>query len=245
MTQNIIEVKDLWVSYPEYTEKPLKKLFNLHKKEDRFWALKGLNFEVKKGEVLGIIGRNGSGKSTLLKLLSGLISPDKGNFNIYNDQHPVLLSLGAGFQPELPGIENIYLNGLLLGHTKKSIEEKIDDIIEFSELGNFINKPVRTYSAGMKSRLAFATAISLDPEILLIDEVLGVGDAAFQQKCRQAITEKIKQDRTVILVTHSSNLVKSICDRVVWIHLGEQKAAGETGPIIEEYDAFMKSSASK
>ena len=169
-----------------------------------------------------------------------MISPDKGEFNIYEDEHPVLLSLGAGFQPELPGIDNIYLNGLLLGHNKKAIDEKVEDIIEFSELGDFIYKPVRTYSAGMKSRLAFATAISLDPEILLIDEVLGVGDTAFQQKCRNAIMEKIKQDRTVILVTHSSNLVRSICDRVVWIHLGEQKAVGETGPIVTEYDQFMK-----
>jgi ABC-type polysaccharide/polyol phosphate transport system ATPase subunit len=240
LSENIIEVKDLWVSYPEHTEKPLKKLISVHKKEDRFWALKGLNFEVKKGEVLGIIGRNGSGKSTLLKLLSGLISPDKGEFSIMDEEHPVLLSLGAGFQPELPGIENIYLNGLLLGHKKKTIDEKIDDIIEFSELGDFIYKPVRTYSAGMKSRLAFATAISLDPEILLIDEVLGVGDTAFQMKCREAIMEKIKQERTVILVTHSSNLVRAICDRVVWIHLGEQKAVGETGPIVKEYDEFMK-----
>jgi ABC-type polysaccharide/polyol phosphate transport system ATPase subunit len=240
LSENIIEVKDLWVSYPEHTEKPLKKLISVHKKEDRFWALKGLNFEVKKGEVLGVIGRNGSGKSTLLKLLSGLISPDKGEFSIMDEEHPVLLSLGAGFQPELPGIENIYLNGLLLGHKKKTIDEKIDDIIEFSELGDFIYKPVRTYSAGMKSRLAFATAISLDPEILLIDEVLGVGDTAFQMKCREAIMEKIKQERTVILVTHSSNLVRAICDRVVWIHLGEQKAVGETGPIVKEYDEFMK-----
>ncbi|MFY0761517.1 ABC transporter ATP-binding protein [Metabacillus dongyingensis] len=240
MSENIIEVKDLWVSYPEHTEKPFKKLISVHKKEDRFWALKGLNFEVKKGEVLGVIGRNGSGKSTLLKLLSGLISPDKGEFSIMDEEHPVLLSLGAGFQPELPGIENIYLNGLLLGHKKKTIDEKIDDIIEFSELGDFIYKPVRTYSAGMKSRLAFATAISLDPEILLIDEVLGVGDTAFQMKCREAIMEKIKQERTVILVTHSSNLVRAICDRVVWIHLGEQKAVGETAPIVKEYDEFMK-----
>lgn len=239
MTESIIKLDDIWVSYPEYTDKPLKKLFNLNKEKDRFWALKGIDFEVKKGEVLGIIGRNGSGKSTLLKLLSGLISPDKGNFELNGDR-PVLLSLGAGFQPELPGIENIYLNGMLLGHTKKAIDEKVDQIIEFSELGDFINKPVRTYSSGMRSRLAFSTAISLDPDILLVDEVLGVGDSAFQRKCREAITEKIKQERTVILVTHSANLVKSICDRVVWIHLGEQKAVGDTVPIVDEYEAFMR-----
>lgn len=237
MGEAVMKLKDIWVSYPENQEKPLKNLFK--RKKDVFWALKGINFEIKKGEVLGVIGRNGSGKSTLLQLLSGLIAPDKGEF-INHGEQPVLLSLGAGFQPELPGIENIYLNGLLLGNTKKEIDEKLDEIIEFSELGDFVYKPVRTYSSGMKSRLAFATAISLDPEILLIDEVLGVGDSAFQRKCREAITEKIKQNRTVILVTHSSGLVKSLCDRVVWIHLGEQKAVGDTKKIVDEYEAFMK-----
>lgn len=237
MGEAVMKLKDIWVSYPENQEKPLKNLFK--RKKDVFWALKGINFEIKKGEVLGVIGRNGSGKSTLLQLLSGLIAPDKGEF-INHGEQPVLLSLGAGFQPELPGIENIYLNGLLLGNTKKEIDEKLDEIIEFSELGDFVYKPVRTYSSGMKSRLAFATAISLDPEILLIDEVLGVGDSAFQRKCREAITEKIKQNRTVILVTHSSGLVKSLCDRVVWIHLGEQKAVGDTKKIVDEYETFMK-----
>ncbi|PMC36595.1 ABC transporter [Bacillus sp. UMB0899] len=238
MSESIIELNDIWISYPEETKQPIKKLFHRHR--DRFWAIKGVNFEVKKGEVLGIIGRNGSGKSTLLKLLSGLISPDKGDFHLNNNERPVLLSLGAGFQPELSGIENIYLNALLLGHKKKDVDKSLDEIIEFSELGDFIYKPVRTYSSGMRSRLAFSTAISLDPEILLIDEVLGVGDAAFQKKCREAITQKINENRTVILVTHSSSLVKSICDRVVWIHLGEQKAVGEASEIVPQYDAFMK-----
>lgn len=238
MTESIIQLKDIWVSYPEETNQPLKKL--LKRNKNKFWALKGIDFDIKKGEVLGIVGRNGSGKSTLLKLLSGLISPDKGSYEIVGNERPVLLSLGAGFQPELPGLENIYLNGLLLGHTKKIIDQKIDEIIEFSELGDFIYKPVRTYSSGMRSRLAFSTAISLDPEILLVDEVLGVGDAAFQRKCRDAITEKIKEDRTVILVTHSSSLVRSICDRVVWIHLGEQKAVGDTKEIVDQYDSYMR-----
>ncbi|PLR67953.1 ABC transporter ATP-binding protein [Bacillus sp. UMB0893] len=238
MSESIIKLNDIWVSYPEETNQPIKKLF--HKNRPRFWALKGIDFEIKKGEVLGIVGRNGSGKSTLLKLLSGLISPDKGSFSMKEKERPVLLSLGAGFQPELSGLENIYLNGLLLGHTKKTVDEKLEEIIEFSELGDFVNKPVRTYSSGMRSRLAFSTAISLDPEILLIDEVLGVGDAAFQRKCREAITQKIKEDRTVILVTHSSGLVRSICDRVVWIHLGEQKAVGDTKEIVDQYDSFMR-----
>jgi ABC-type polysaccharide/polyol phosphate transport system ATPase subunit len=239
LKNNVISLKDIWISYPEFTTNPFKKLLKIHSENNRFWALKGINFDVKQGEVLGIIGRNGSGKSTLLKLLSGLISPDQGEYNLTGHK-PVLLSLGAGFQPELPGIENIYLNGLLLGHTKKKIDSKVDEIIEFSELGDFIYKPVRTYSSGMRSRLAFSTAISLDPEILLIDEVLGVGDAAFQQKCRAAITEKIKQNRTVILVTHSATMVRQLCDRVVWIHLGEQKASGATQPIVDQYMEFMK-----
>ncbi|WP_347548770.1 ABC transporter ATP-binding protein [Pseudalkalibacillus hwajinpoensis] len=238
MKKDIIELNDIWVSYPEDSENPFKRLISKDKKQ--FWALKGLDFTVKKGEVLGIIGRNGSGKSTLLKLMSGLIEPDKGNYHV-EGKRPMLLSLGAGFQPELSGIENIYLNALLLGNRKKKIDDNLEAIIEFSELDDFIYKPVRTYSSGMKARLAFSTAIMLDPEILLIDEVLGVGDSAFQKKCKEAILEKIKQDRTVILVTHSSNLVKQICDRVVWIHRGEQKAVGETKGIVEEYDAFMKS----
>ena len=237
MKKDIIELKDIWVSYPEHSANPLKQLLSKDKKQ--FWALKGLDFTVKKGEVLGIIGRNGSGKSTLLKLMSGLIEPDQGSYQV-EGKRPMLLSLGAGFQPELSGIENIYLNALLLGNRKKKIDDNLEAIIEFSELDDFIYKPVRTYSSGMKARLAFSTAIMLDPEILLIDEVLGVGDSAFQKKCKDAILEKIQQDRTVILVTHSSGLVKQICDRVVWIHRGEQKAVGDTKEIVEQYDEFMK-----
>ncbi|MED1603610.1 ABC transporter ATP-binding protein [Alkalihalophilus marmarensis] len=236
MTRSVIELNDIWVSYPENSDKPIKNLFKKNKKE--FWALKGINFDVKEGEVLGVIGRNGSGKSTLLKLLSGILLPDKGEYQVHGS-NPVLLSLGAGFQPELPGIENIYISGLLLGKTKKEIDEIIDDIIEFSELGDFIYKPVRTYSAGMKSRLAFSTAITLDPEILLIDEVLGVGDSAFQRKCREVIEEKIKAKRTVILVTHSANTVKKMCDRVVWIHLGEQFEVGDADEVVDKYEEFM------
>ncbi|MBF0705624.1 MULTISPECIES: ABC transporter ATP-binding protein [Bacillaceae] len=237
MKKDIIELKDIWVSYPEHSDNPLKQLLSKEKKQ--FWALKGLDFTVKKGEVLGIIGRNGSGKSTLLKLMSGLIEPDQGAYHV-EGKRPMLLSLGAGFQPELSGIENIYLNALLLGNRKKKIDDNLEAIIEFSELDDFIYKPVRTYSSGMRARLAFSTAIMLDPEILLIDEVLGVGDSAFQKKCKDAILEKIQQDRTVILVTHSSGLVKQICDRVVWIHRGEQKAVGDTKEIVEQYDEFMK-----
>ena len=236
MSDSIIELKDIWISYPE-EKNGIKNLFK--KAPEPFWALKGINFEVKKGEVLGIIGRNGSGKSTLLRMLTGIMEPDKGDF-ILKGQAPTLLSLGAGFLQDLSGIDNIFMNGLLLGHSRKVIEENLEAIIEFSELGDFIYKPVRTYSAGMKSRLGFSIAITLNPEILLIDEVLGVGDAAFQQKSKNAILEKIKENRTVIIVTHSAGLVKSICDRVVWLHLGEQIEVGNTADIIDKYQDFMK-----
>lgn len=236
MSDLIIELRDIWVSYPE-EKQGIKSLFK--KRPEPFWALKGINFEVKKGEVLGIIGRNGSGKSTLLRMLTGIMEPDKGEF-ILKGNPPTLLSLGAGFLPNLSGIDNIFLNGLLLGHTRKKIEENLEKIIEFSELGDFVYKPVRTYSAGMKSRLGFSIAITLDPEILLIDEVLGVGDAAFQEKSKNAILEKIQSNKTVIIVTHSAGLVKSICDRVVWLHLGEQIEVGKTNDIIDKYIEFMK-----
>lgn len=236
MSESVIELRDIWVSYPEEQE-GIKSLFK--KKPEPFWALKGINFQVNKGEVLGIIGRNGSGKSTLLRMLTGIMEPDKGEF-VLKGESPTLLSLGAGFLPNLSGIDNIFLNGLLLGHSRKKIEQNLDKIIEFSELGTFVYKPVRTYSSGMKSRLGFSIAITLDPEILLIDEVLGVGDAAFQEKSKNAILEKIKSNRTVIIVTHSAGLVKSICDRVVWLHLGEQIEVGNTNDIIDKYIEFMK-----
>lgn len=236
MSNTVMELKDIWISYPE-EKAGLSSIFK--KKAEPFWAVKGVNFDVKKGEVLGIIGRNGSGKSTLLRMLTGIMDPDKGEF-ILKEKPPTLLSLGAGFQANLSGIDNIYLNGLLLGHSRKEIDENLGEIIEFSELGDFVYKPVRTYSAGMKSRLGFSIAITLDPDILLIDEVLGVGDAAFQEKSKNAILEKIGSNRTVIIVTHSAGLVKSICDRVVWLHLGEQVEVGETNEVIDRYQVFMK-----
>lgn len=244
MRTSIIELKNLWVSYPLGKKRKLTDLLKRKPEKKEFWALKDINFDVKKGEVLGIIGRNGSGKSTLLKILSGLILPDKGEY-IVKEQRPVLLSLGAGFDGELSGIENIYLNSLLLGHKKEEVDKKLNNIIEFSELGDFVYQPVRTYSSGMRSRLAFSIAISLDPDILLIDEVLGVGDQAFREKSEKAILEKIKQDKTVIIVTHSASLVNKICDRVVWIHLGEQKAIGPTAEIIPLYNKFMNGRKTK
>ncbi len=234
--QKLIELNDVWVSYPNTENRSY--LSPLRRKE-KFWALKNINFHVNNGEVLGVIGRNGSGKSTLLKLLSGLIAPDHGQFIIRGDR-PVLLTLGAGFQSELSGIDNVYLNGLLLGYKKAEIDEKLEEIIEFSELGEFVNKPVRTYSSGMRARLGFSIAITLDPQILLLDEVLGVGDVAFREKCKDMIMRKIQNNKTVILVTHSDSMLRNMCQRAVWIHAGEQMAFGDAVSVANEYSAFMK-----
>lgn len=239
MSNHLLELRDIWVSYPDQELKKRNILSLFKSSGKKYWALKGLNFHVKHGEVLGVIGRNGSGKSTLLKLLSGLISQDKGDF-ILRGERPVLLTLGAGFQSELTGLENIYLNGLLLGYKKHEIDEKLEEIVEFSELGDFIYKPVRTYSSGMKSRLGFATAITLDPQILLLDEVLGVGDVAFRMKCEAKIKEKIEGNRTVIIVTHSDSMLRSMCQSAVWIHAGEQMAFGDAKSVAQEYSSFMK-----
>ncbi|PYZ95879.1 ABC transporter [Alteribacter lacisalsi] len=239
--EKVIEIDHISVSYPE------KKTTFMNLRKDKggdYQALRDISFDVHKGEVLGIIGRNGSGKSTLLKILSGLIEPDEGSVRLHQ-QTPVLLSLGAGFDPELSGIDNIYLNGLFLGQSKKKIDEKLEEILDYADIGNFVYKPVRTYSSGMKARLAFSTAITLDPDILLIDEILGVGDQQFKEKSKETILEKIRQDRTVILVTHSAGLVKEICERVVWIHKGEQKAVGSTKDVLPQYNEFMKAEKAK
>lgn len=234
--QKLIELNDVWVSYPNTENRSYLSPF---RRKEKFWALKNINFHVNNGEVLGVIGRNGSGKSTLLKLLSGLIAPDHGQFIIRGDR-PVLLTLGAGFQSELSGIDNVYLNGLLLGYKKAEIDEKLEEIIEFSELGEFVNKPVRTYSSGMRARLGFSIAITLDPQILLLDEVLGVGDVAFREKCKDMIMRKIQNNKTVILVTHSDSMLRNMCQRAVWIHAGEQMAFGDAVSVANEYSAFMK-----
>lgn len=237
MSDAIVELDNIWISYPE--EK--KGLGNWFRPRSRFWAVKDVSFQVKQGEVFGIIGRNGSGKSTLLKLFAGIIEQDRGHF-VSRGRKSSLLTLGSGFKGDLSGLDNIYLNGLLFGFSKKQIDERIDEIIAFSELEEFIFKPIRTYSSGMRARLAFSSAIVLDPDILLIDEVLGVGDAAFQEKSKQVILEKINSGRTVILVTHSARLVNQLCERVAWLHRGEMKAYGTSKEVVQEYLAFMKGS---
>jgi len=203
-----------------------------------YTALHSVTFDILAGDSVGIIGRNGAGKSTLLKIISGIIDPDRGKL-INHNASTSLLSLQTGFDPALPGLKNIYLSGLLLGFSKKNINAQLEQIIEFSELGNFINKPVQTYSAGMRARLGFSIAFQLKPDILLIDEVLGVGDYEFRQKSSRAMREKIKSDQTVILVSHDTHTVKNLCHKVVWIENGVVKAQGTPEQVLENYEEYI------
>ncbi|MCS7299820.1 MAG: ABC transporter ATP-binding protein [Spirochaetia bacterium] len=214
-------------------------LFNIPKAiygtlKRRFTALENISFEVYKGECLGIIGRNGAGKSTLLGLIAGVIKPDRGTVIVKGRVLP-LLELGAGFHPELTGRENIILNGILLGMTKKEVLKKLDQIIDFSELREFIDQPLRTYSSGMVARLGFSVVAHLEPDILLIDEVLAVGDINFQKKCMDKIMSFRKNSVTILLVTHVPDQVEKLCDRAIWIDEHRIKAIGNHADICKLY----------
>jgi ABC-type polysaccharide/polyol phosphate transport system ATPase subunit len=203
-------------------------------KFDEFWALQDISFEISSGSTFGIIGSNGSGKSTLLKCLAGILTPDKGSIAV-RGRIAALLELGAGFHPEMSGRENIFLNGAILGMTQKELLRKMDSIIEFAGLEEFIDTPVKNYSSGMTVRLGFAIAINVDPEILIIDEVLAVGDSAFQQKCHEKIEEFKHDGRTIILVSHGLGDVAQLCQTVAWIEKGNLKAIGDGYDVVGEY----------
>ena len=197
-------------------------------------VLDGVSLKIKKGEAVALIGTNGSGKSTLLKLMTKIIYPNKGKI-VTRGKLTSLLELGAGFHPDFSGRENIYFNASIFGLTKKEIDKRLDKIIEFSELGSYIDNPVRTYSSGMYMRLAFSVAINVDAEILLVDEILAVGDQHFQKKCLDKMKELKKEGKTMVFVTHSMDAVKALCDRAVWICDGKIRMDGAVDPIIEEY----------
>jgi lipopolysaccharide transport system ATP-binding protein len=201
---------------------------------DTVWALKDISFDVAPGEVVGIIGRNGAGKSTLLKTLSRITEPTKGRVELYG-RVASLLEVGTGFHHELTGRDNIYLNGAILGMHKAEIDRKFDEIVAFAEIDKFLDTPVKHYSSGMYMRLAFAVASHLEPEILLVDEVLAVGDAAFQKKCLGKMGEVAKQGRTILFVSHNMLAVRSLCGRAIWIDKGQIAAAGETEEIVLDY----------
>lgn len=236
-----ISVNDLHVYYRDMNRFSLKKGGLKSRGSGKiFKAVKGVTFEVPKGQILGICGKNGSGKSTLLRAISGIFSADKGSINLHGNSIS-LLSIGVGFQKQLTGYENIFLSGMLLGYSKEQIEEKVKDIIEFSELGDFIYKPVRSYSSGMYSKLAFSITAILETDIMLIDEVLSVGDIHFKEKSYNKMKELISDDkRTVVIVSHNSKTIIELCDKVIWLHEGLIKDQGDPETIMNEYEQFMR-----
>ena len=233
-----IKVVNLTKEFKLFYDKPttLKErlVFWNKKKEDSRTVLKNINLNIKKGETVALIGTNGSGKSTLLKLMTKIIYPTKGSL-ITNGKLTSLLELGAGFHPDFTGRENIYFNASIFGLTKEEIERRVDEIIEFSELGDFIDSPVRTYSSGMYMRLAFSVAINVDADILLIDEILAVGDQHFQDKCFAKLTELKESDKTIVIVTHSLEQVRKLCTRAIWIYEGEVRLDGKPDKVVDEY----------
>lgn len=245
MSELAIEVSDVSMKYRLATEKVdslkhflIKKVRREMQYED-FYALNMLTFSVYKGEVLGIIGKNGAGKSTLLKIIAGVLKPTSGKV-IRRGTIAPLIELGAGFNGELTGLENIYLNGLLLGYSRKFITEKIEEIIEFADLGKFIHTPIKNYSSGMKARLGFSIATIVKPEILIVDEILAVGDAEFRKKSERKIMEMIEQGITVLFVSHSLEQVSRLCNRVMWLEQGCLREIGDTQKVISNYQATLK-----
>ena len=242
--KHAIEVKDLVISYQNLKKTSIKKtLLHLKRqKPDRFVAVKGISFYVREGEILGIIGKNGSGKSTTLNALAGIFSPDSGSIAL-NGHSISLLSIGVGFIREMTGRENITLSGMLLGFTEEQVKAKEQEIIDFAEIGEFIDMPVRTYSSGMYSKLAFSITAILETDIMLIDEVLSVGDQKFKKKSYEKMKSLISnKDRTVVIVSHSIETLKQLCDTVMWMHEGQIKRIGDPDEVLDEYVAFMEKS---
>ena len=242
--KHAIEVKDLVISYQNLKKTSIKKtLLHLKRqKPDRFVAVKGISFYVREGEILGIIGKNGGGKSTTLNALAGIFSPDSGSIDL-NGHSISLLSIGVGFIREMTGRENITLSGMLLGFTEEQVKAKEQEIIDFAEIGEFIDMPVRTYSSGMYSKLAFSITAILETDIMLIDEVLSVGDQKFKKKSYEKMKSLISnKDRTVVIVSHSIETLKQLCDTVMWMHEGQIKRIGDPDEVLDEYVAFMEKS---
>ena len=236
-----IEARDVRINYRLVKKFSIQR--NLLKRDygraEEFEAVKGISFDVGKGEILGIIGRNGSGKSTLLRAVAGVFAPNEGTIDLKGNSVS-LLSLGIGFKDTLTGRDNIYLSGMLLGFTKEQVKEKEDEIIDFAELGEFIDMPVKTYSSGMYSKLAFSITSNLETDIMLVDEVLSVGDERFQKKSLGKMEKLINdKDRTVMIVSHSIETLEELCDRVMWLDDGVIREIGETGMVLEKYKEFM------
>ena len=238
--KTIIEANHITMRFHMNTDKILslkefvtKGLSGKLKYED-FTALDDVSFTVKKGETLGLIGRNGAGKSTLLKIVSGILKPTEGSINVHGSVVP-MLELGSGFDMDLTGRENIFLNGAILGYSEEFLKEKYDEIVAFSELGQFIETPIRNYSSGMLARLAFSVAAMVEPEILIVDEILSVGDASFQEKSRARMLEMMGGGTTVLFVSHSLEQIRQMCSRVIWLEHGRVKMEGKADEVCELY----------
>ncbi|MBT6068516.1 ABC transporter ATP-binding protein [Candidatus Peregrinibacteria bacterium] len=242
MSDFAIKVNNLSKSYKLYDDPidRLKESFHPFRKKyhHNFHALRGIDFEVEKGKTIGIIGANGAGKSTLLKILTGVLTPSGGTYSV-KGRISSLLELGSGFNPELTGLENVYFNGTILGYSKNEIDAKIDDIIAFADIGEFIHQSVKTYSSGMQVRLAFAVAINTNPDVLIIDEALSVGDIKFQLKCFRRLQEFQDAGKTIVLVTHDTGAIINYCSKAIWLHNGKMKEIGNPEEICKKYAAFM------
>ena len=236
-----IRIKNLTKQYKIYSS-PLKRIFDtvFHRKSYKeFTALKDITVDIPKGEVIGILGKNGSGKSTLLKIITGVAKQTSGEIET-NGKISAMLELTSGFDPELTGMENIYLKAISMGISKSEIEKKIKDITDFADIGDYIDRPVRTYSSGMKSRLGFAVSVNVDPDILVVDEVLAVGDDIFKLKCIEKMKQFRKQGKTILFVSHSLFTVKAFCTMGLWINEGNMMAYGDLGSVILQYEDFLK-----
>lgn len=243
MKEKSLSIKNIDKVYNMY-KKPtdrIKESFSLRNKvyHEEFYALKDINLEINKGEILGIIGKNGSGKSTLLKIITGVLTQTRGTVEI-SGKISALLELGTGFNMEYTGMENIYLVGLISGYSHDEMKNKIDEILDFAEIGDFINQPVKTYSSGMFARLAFAVSINVDPDILIVDEALAVGDMKFQLKCMDKFNEFRERGKTILFVTHDINSVKRFCTRAVWINKGTIMDQGDVNRVTDAYLDYLK-----
>lgn len=237
---NAIDVKNVQLTYKFKESSSLLKKGNDKKKKKDHHALKGIDMTIENGKIIGLIGKNGSGKSTLLRTIAGIFNPDEGEIDLHGNSIS-LLAIGVGFKKELSGYDNIFLSGLLLGFSKKSIQEKLDEIIEFSELGDFIYRPVSSYSSGMYSKLAFSITSTLETDIMLIDEVFSVGDAKFKKKSYEKMLSLINDNnKTIVIVSHSLKTLKELCDEVYWIHEGEVRESGNPDTVIDHYEEFMQ-----
>lgn len=242
--ETVIEVNDVSMEFNLNEEKMdnLKEfVIRFIKREvhfQSFWALNNISLKINKGEKVGFVGLNGAGKSTLLKIISGVLKPTEGSVKITGTMAP-LLALGAGFDPNYTGRENIFLNGAILGHSRAEMEEKFEEIVDFAEVEEFIDVPIKNYSSGMKSRLAFAIATSVHPDILILDEVLSVGDMSFQRKCRDRMATMMS-DASMLFVSHSVSQVRNLCDKAIWLHKGSIIASGEVNEICDQYEAYVR-----